>query len=174
MSTCPYCEHENIDGEDECEACHQPLTFLSKPQLATPIENRIVKERIGVLFPQPPFAVRSETAVGEVLQLLADRRVGCAVIVDDGVLKGVFTERDALLRLNCEYAELLGRPIAEFMTPNPEVIRTTDTVAIALHKMDLGGYRHLPVVAEGEVVGVISIRDILRYLTNCLLVETAG
>jgi CBS domain-containing protein len=162
----------NIDGEDECEACHQPLTFLSKPQLATPIEYRIAKERIGALYPQPPFTVRSETPVGQVLQLLADRRVGCAVIVDDGALKGVFTERDALFRLNVDYAELLGRPISEFMTPNPEVVRSSDTIAIALHKMDLGGYRHLPVVEEGEVVGVISIRDILRFLTDRLLVES--
>lgn len=48
MTTCPYCEHENIDGEDECEECHQPLMFLSKPQLATRIEQSIVKDRIGV------------------------------------------------------------------------------------------------------------------------------
>jgi len=174
VSTCPYCEHENIDGEDECEACHQPLTFLSKPQLATPIEHSIVKTRIGVLFPQPPLSVTSSTPVGEVLQLLVDRRVGCVVIIDDGRLVGVFTERDALFRLNTEYAELLPRPVSEFMTPNPEVIRVTDTVAIALHQMDLGGYRHLPVIDDGEVTGVVSIRDILRYLSDHILVETVG
>lgn len=170
MSTCPYCEHENMDGEDECEACHQPLTFLSKPQFATAIEHSIVKDRIGVLFPQPPFTVRSDTPVGEVLQLLVDRRMGCALVVDDGALKGVFTERDALFKLNAQYADLLSHPISEFMTPNPVIVRTTDTIAFALHKMDLGGYRHLPVMDDDEVAGVISIRDILRYLSDRILV----
>jgi CBS domain-containing protein len=172
MATCPYCEYENIDGEDECEACRQPLTFLSKPRPATSLEYGIIKDRIGVVFPEPPLTVSPDTPVGEVLKLLVDRRVGCAVIVDDGTLKGVFTERDALFRLNADYQQLLGRPISEFMTPNPEVIRTTDTIAIALHKMDLGGYRHLPVMDENEVAGIISIRDILRYLSDRLLVES--
>lgn len=174
MTTCPYCEHENIDGEDECEECRQPLMFLSKPQLATRIEQSIVKDRIGVLFPQPPFTVRSETPIGEVLKLLVDQRMGCALVIDDGVLRGVFTERDALFKLNVQYADLLGQPISNFMTPNPEVIRTTDTIAFALHKMDLGGYRHLPVMDNDTVAGVISIRDILRYLSDRLLIPSVS
>lgn len=172
MATCPYCDYENIDGEDECEACRQPLTFLSKPRPSTTVEYSIVKDRIGVVFPQPPLTVAPDTPVGEVLQLLVDRRVGCAVVVENGELKGVFTERDALFKLNADYVQLLDRPIAEFMTPNPEFIRTTDTIVTALHKMDLGGYRHLPVMDDGEVAGVISIRDILRYLSDRLLVES--
>ncbi|MBL9123882.1 MAG: CBS domain-containing protein [Planctomycetaceae bacterium] len=172
MTTCPYCEHENIDGEDECEECRQPLSFLSKPRAATPIEQCIVKDRIGVLFPQPPFTVRSTTPIGEVLQLLVDQRMGCALVVDEGVLQGVFTERDALFKLNVDYADLLAQPVSKFMTPNPEIVRATDTIAIALHKMDLGGYRHLPVLDDGGVAGVISIRDILRYLSDRLLVPS--
>ena len=52
------------------------------------------------------------------------------------------------------------------MTPNPAVVSADDKIAFALHKMDLGGYRHLPVLAGERATKFISIRDILRYLTE--------
>jgi len=52
------------------------------------------------------------------------------------------------------------------MTPNPETVTSGDTLAFALGKMDAGGYRHLPVVAGGKPVGVISVRDVLRHVTD--------
>ena len=59
-----------------------------------------------------------------------------------------------------------ARPVREVMTPGPESVRETDTLAFALHKMDIGGYRHLPVVREGRVVGMVSVRDLLRHITR--------
>jgi CBS domain-containing protein len=52
------------------------------------------------------------------------------------------------------------------MTRDPETVVATDTLAFALHKMDSGGYRHLPVLAEGRPVGVISVRDMLHHFTR--------
>ena len=57
-------------------------------------------------------------------------------------------------------------PVREFMTPNPECVQATDTLAIALHKMDVGEYRHLPVLDEGKPVGMMSVRDMLRHITR--------
>jgi CBS domain-containing protein len=59
-----------------------------------------------------------------------------------------------------------GRKVSEFMTPDPETVRATDTLAFALHKMDCGGYRHLPVVEGGQPLGMISVRDMLRHVTR--------
>jgi CBS domain-containing protein len=56
-------------------------------------------------------------------------------------------------------------PVGRIMTPAPDTVAPTDVLAFALGKMDGGGYRHLPVVAAGKPVGVISVRDILRHLT---------
>ena len=68
-----------------------------------------------------------------------------------------------VLRRRLQYAT---KPLPLFMTPNPEAVTIADTLAFALHKMDIGGYRHLPVVSlTGEPVGIISARDILRHLT---------
>jgi CBS domain-containing protein len=52
------------------------------------------------------------------------------------------------------------------MTPNPETVSSGDTLAFALHKMDGGGYRHLPVISGGRPTGVISVRDLLRHFTR--------
>ena len=54
------------------------------------------------------------------------------------------------------------------MTSPVETLELDDRVAFALHKMDLGGYRHLPVLSEGRVTGIISVRDILNHITKAL------
>ncbi|MGH7224104.1 MAG: CBS domain-containing protein, partial [Gemmataceae bacterium] len=66
----------------------------------------------------------------------------------------------------------LARPIQDFMTADPETVRPTDTLAFALHKMDVGGYRHLPVLKDGQLLGIISVRDMLRHMTR--LCKTCG
>ena len=60
----------------------------------------------------------------------------------------------------------MKRPISQFMTADPVTLETSDKIAYALHKMNVGGYRHMPILFEGKLAGVISIRDILRYLTE--------
>lgn len=169
MSTCPYCGHENIDGADQCAECQEPLQFLSKPRAATPLEKRILKDRIRTLSPREPVIVRRDTTVGDVLKLLASKRVGCVLVVEEDQIVGIFSERDALMRLNTRFSALQDRPIAEFMTPSPETLELDDRICFALHKMDLGGYRHVPLLDKGQIAGVISVRDILRYLSEHIL-----
>ena len=91
---------------------------------------------------------------------------------ETGRLVGIFSERDLLTKvagIHDPYAEL---PVRQFMTPKPETIKPTDTLAFALHKMDSGGYRHLPVVRDGRLVGIVSVRDLMRHVTR--LCERAG
>ena len=58
------------------------------------------------------------------------------------------------------------KPVRQLMTANPETVRETDTLAFVLHKMDGGGYRHLPVLRDGQPLGMISVRDMLRHITR--------
>ena len=169
MSTCPYCGHENIDGVDDCEKCQEPLQFLTKPRAATALEKRILKDPIRMLSPREPVIARRDSTVGDVLMLLAKKRVGCVLVVEEDELVGIFSERDALMRLNTRCSALRDRPISEFMTSSPETLELDDRICFALHQMDLGGYRHLPVLDKGKIVGVISVRDILRYLSQHIL-----
>lgn len=169
MIICPFCGEENIDGADVCEQCQEPLVFLSKPHPTSAIEHSILKDRVYMLAPGKPLVVDSSTPVSEVLDLLVVRSVGCVIVVEGDKPVGIFSERDALIRLNTAAAELGSRPISEFMTPSPEMVEADARIAFALHKMDIGGYRHLPVLTGDRISGVISIRDILRYITDGLL-----
>lgn len=169
MVVCPFCEEENIDGADECEQCHQPLGFLSKPRASSPIEHSLLKDRVYMLAPPKPVSVDDSTQVGEVLRLMVDRSIGCVLVVHDDELAGIFTERDALLRLNVDAAAFADRPVRDFMTVSPDTIEMDAPIAFALHKMDVGGYRHLPVTTGGRPSGIISVRDILRYMTEDLM-----
>lgn len=168
---CPDCGFENLDGVDNCQRCHQSLTALSKPQGHTAIEKAIFRDRIDVLQPREHPLVSPDTPVGRVLELLVEKRVGCALVIENGALIGIFSERDALFRLNTEAAALADRPVRQFMTPSPVTLELKNKIAFVLHRMALGGYRHIPIMAEGKLIGVISIRDILGYITEKLAAQ---
>jgi CBS domain-containing protein len=138
------------------------------PDPKTAVERGLMKDTVSTLGPKPPITVHSSTTVGQVLRLLIDRAIGCVLVVDDNrVVRGVFSERDALIRLNCDAAKLWDHPISEFMTPNPQGLPSNARVAYAVHQMDIGHYRHIPILdGEDRAVGVISVRDILKYLTG--------
>src|SRR4051812_27657497 len=163
---CPYCEAEIIEGADECDKCGEGLTHLSRHIPASSVEADLIRDRIERLWPKSPSTVPPSATVGEVLKKMVDQRIGCVMIVDSGKLVGIFSERDALMKLNADAPKFMNRPISQFMTPDPVTLETSDKIAFALHKMNVGGYRHVPILFHGKLAGVISIRDILRYLTE--------
>jgi CBS domain-containing protein len=167
MVVCPYCGQENIPGSDECDDCGQPLddTHLAPP--GNEVERSLLRDRIAALAPKTPVTVSTTVPVGEVLRLMVERGIGCVVVADGQRPVGMFSERDALRKLNTEAAQLASRPVHEFMTPNPQTLVADAKIAFGVQRMDLGGYRHLPIVDQrGDLVGIISARDILRHLTD--------
>jgi CBS domain-containing protein len=171
---CPHCGFANIEGADECQECQQPLSNLGRKPAQCAVEERITRDRISLLAPRKPLVVSPKTTVGEVLRLMVDRSIGCLVVVDADQVVGIFTERDALIRLNERAIELKDRPISEFMTSSPQTLEADDRIAFALHKMDLGGYRHLPILTAGRLTGIISVRDVLRYVSEHLISVDGG
>lgn len=169
MIVCPDCGHENIPGVDACEKCQQPLSTLTASPAESLSEQFIATDPIALLAPNRPIIVVPETPVGEVLQTLIDRHVGCVLVGEGEQILGIFSERDALLRLNTQAAELRDEPIRRFMTPSPTMLAASDSIAFALHRMDVGGFRHIPVTTDGAVTGMISVRDILRYVAERLV-----
>ena len=134
---CPACGHMNIAGEDECEQCSSALSDLSRPRAHSPIERSIHKIRVRALNPRIALTVPPHATIAQVLRLLVEHSVGCLVVVDDdGKPVGIFSERDALLRLNVDYAAHLQRPVSDFMTPRVETLAGT--------AVDAGHGRTLP------------------------------
>ena len=166
---CPYCGHDIIEGADECEACGQPLTEFALPVPASPVERALLTDRIQLFQGRQPLIVSPTMPVREVLRLMVDNKVGCVAVAEKKKLVGIFTERDVLLKIGEKAAELGGHPVSEFMTAKVESLPPTAKIAFAVHRMDLGGYRHIPVTGpDGEPKGIFSVRDILSYLTRKL------
>lgn len=167
MLLCPYCDHQVIEGSDECDECGQPLTDLHLPLPATEVELSLLTDRLYAYTSRRPMVISPSMPIREVLRLLVENRIGCLLIVDHGKLVGIFTERDVLLKLNDRASELGDRPVRDFMTTTVQSLPATAKLAFALHRMDLGGFRHVPIVdEENRPIGIFSIRDMLSYLTR--------
>ena len=164
---CPNCGYDNLPGSEECGSCQQDLTQLDRPTAYNRVERSLMEDPVGVLQPRRPVTVWPDTPVREAIRIMLGRDLGALLVVDSGgELLGIFSERDLLTKvagMHEPYAEL---PVREFMTPNPETVTATDTLAFALHKMDSGGYRHIPIVTGDKATGIISVRDMLRHITR--------
>ncbi len=159
---CPDCGYDNIDGVVDCEACGQPLVDFDPS--GGELERSITRHLVDVLCPKTPVSIESTCTTREAIQTLVDNKIGCLLVVQSGTLIGVFSERDVLNKISTDLNRL-DQPVMDFMTSSPQTITKHETIAYALHAMDLGGYRHQPVVDEtGQPTGIISIRDILRFL----------
>ena len=104
------------------------------------------------------LSVEAGVSIIEVAQRMVDRDVGAVLVVDEGRLTGILTERD-VLRAVARGLRVDTR-VADCMTAHPETIGPDDTTEHAVVLMLHGGFRHLPVVQGDNLVGVISIRDL--------------
>ncbi|HJZ54863.1 MAG TPA: CBS domain-containing protein [Gemmataceae bacterium] len=163
---CPTCGHLNLPGADACEECGLPLANLDMPAPHDRVERSLMTESVAVLGPREPVTVGVGEDLGRAVRQMIERKVGAVLVTDAaGGLVGILTERDFLTKVAGQPG-FEALPVRQFMTPRPETVAPTDTLAFALSKMDAGGYRHLPVVEGGRPVGVISVRDVLRHVTD--------
>ena len=120
--------------------------------------DRPVRSIIGS---QVPVTATGELTVAQAARLMKERRIGALLVLDDGRLAGIFTERDALFRVVAEGRDPAQTRLAEVMTTNPRTITPDRPFGHALHLMHEGGFRHVPVVDHDRPVGVVSARDAL-------------
>jgi len=164
---CPSCGYQNLPGTDECSKCMFDLTSLDRPEGHDRVESSVMVDTVGSLNPKAPVTIASGALLGDALQLMVDQEIGALLVVDgNGRLVGILTERDYLMKVVGLIADYPHKPLLPIMTPSPETVKADDKIAFALQKMDIGGYRHLPVVSEGRPVGIISVRDVIKHITR--------
>jgi CBS domain-containing protein len=115
----------------------------------------------SILGSQTPVTANGEMSVAQAARLMKDRRVGAVLIMHEGRLAGIFTERDALFRVLAEGRDPAKTELHDVMTANPRTITPDRPFGHALHLMHEGGFRHVPVVEGGAPLGVVSARDAL-------------
>jgi CBS domain-containing protein len=164
---CPSCGCTNLPGTEMCSNCQQDLTRYDQPYARDRVERSLMHETVDVLPPHPPTTVFPDTPLCEAIRRMLDDNIGAVLVVDvAGRLIGILSERDLLQKVagvHESYAEL---PVSRFMTVRPETVTPTDPLNVALHRMDAGGYRHVPVVVDGRPVSVVSVRDMIRHITR--------
>jgi len=106
--------------------------------------------------------------VAQAVGLMAEHHVGAVLVEEAGRVVGVFTERDLVTRVVARGLLADDTKLTEVMTVAPETARPEDTVGSALERMSRGGYRHLPVVEEEKLVGMVSMRDLFRAVNEQL------
>ena len=163
---CPFCGHDNISGEDECAVCFENLSSLDGVVPKTKIEKILMKDPLSrLLSDRKMVLVTPETTVKEAIQKMNEAHVGCVLVKKNGDLVGIFTERDVLFKVAGGKKDF-STPVGQVMTPRPQILSEDDSLAYAVNRMSVYGFRHIPIVRNGKPVAVISVRDVLGYLSK--------
>lgn len=161
---CPACRHDNFEGEDLCANCGADLATSDIPQSPVEYHRTLLGdplERLGLR--EPPLA-EADLPVADAIRRMHDSGADCLLVCEGDRLVGIFTDRDAVVKL-------AGRPldgvvVADAMTRDPVVLRRDDTLAVAIHKMAVGGFRHIPVVDGERPIAVVAAADVFRHLAT--------
>lgn len=151
-------EHFTGDWED-------PLDDYEPRDYGSPLEEALAEETVAAIQSRPYAEISPEKTVFAALQTLSGLKAASLLVVEDGRLVGVFTERDVLERVATDFEDVRDLPVRLVMTENPVVVYDTDPAGRALSAIATAGYRHVPVLdLNEEVVGVISLRRVLSFL----------
>src|SRR5829696_1319576 len=107
-------------------------------------------------------SVEPETRLSAAIKLLSERKIGAVLVMSKGRIEGILSERDIVRVLGERGASVLDEPVSAVMTRKVVSCRQADTVSGIMEMMTIGKFRHLPVVEDGKVVGLISIGDIVK------------
>ena len=165
-TTCPSCGSKNLEGLDECANCGADLRTVDLPKPVSRIEQAVMLLPLTSLQLSQLPAVEATTSLEDAVREIAAKKLDMLAVMDGERLVGLFSVRDIMTRVGTDYAAKRFRPVCEFMTKNPETLPPDAPINYAINLMDVGGYRHVPVVRDGYLLGVVSARDVLRYLVH--------
>jgi CBS domain-containing protein len=121
------------------------------------------------------FAVLASVTMKEAVDVLGEKNIGAVIVKDEsGKVTGILSERDVVRRIRTDGPAVLSKAVADCMTPSPITCTPDATLDEVLAKMTERRIRHLPVVAEGRLIGVISIGDVVKRKIDNAERETAA
>ncbi len=116
-------------------------------------------KQIRDVMSRDPVSVAPSATVSEAATLMGARNIGSVLVMSERKLTGIFTERDVVRALASTF-EAAGHLVSEWMTPAPTTVTPDSADSEALATMLDKGFRHLPVIEDSKVVGIVSIRDL--------------
>lgn len=109
------------------------------------------------------MSVEPDAKMSAAIKLLGEKKIGAVLVMSQSRLEGILSERDIVRVLGERGAAVLEEPVSSVMTRKVVTCKETDTVAEIMEMMTTGKFRHLPVVDNGKVAGLISIGDIVKW-----------
>lgn len=108
--------------------------------------------------------MRSHSTLRDVIDTLAAKHIGALIIADgDGGIEGILSERDVVRAIAKRGPDALEDPVSHYMTKNVVTATEDETVLAVVGKMSQGRFRHMPVVTEGRLSGIVSVGDAIKY-----------
>jgi CBS domain-containing protein len=108
-------------------------------------------------------SVEPDAKLSAAIKILAERKIGAVLVMNNGRIEGILSERDIVRVLGERGAGVLDEPVSVVMTRKVVGCKRPDTVSAIMEMMTLGKFRHLPVIEDGRVVGLISIGDVVKW-----------
>lgn len=115
-----------------------------------------------------PVTVEPQEKLGATLRIMAQRRIGAILVAEAGKLVGIFTERDLLNLISSAPDNILAQPVERCMTANPVCAHLEDDFNTVYQKMRTRHIRHLPVLSGDSIVGIVSLRDLVRFYQHSI------
>lgn len=167
---CPFCSHENMEGDDRCAQCFHSLMHrnLPRPKSDDTFQSVMMTAPISELLTGKDLLVADTSdTVEKIVRIFQKENKNCVLIYKKKKLVGIISLRDLLWKVVGKYDNLAKVKAQDIMTPNPEYVRAEHPIAYAVNKMATGGFRHLPVLeADGTPLSIIMIKDVLKYLSK--------
>jgi CBS domain-containing protein len=108
------------------------------------------------------FTIAPDAILHEAIAMLTQHRIGALVVVENRRIVGILSERDIVALLSDRDANRFERPVSSAMMREPVTCQLNDTVPQVMHRMTVGRFRHMPVVENGELAGIVSIGDVVK------------
>jgi CBS domain-containing protein len=163
---CPVCGFQNLTGADICDNCGADIAGHDLPQQAPLFKGQLMGEHLDELGAPAPITVSPDTLVDAAIARMHEAGSDCVLVMAGDRLVGIFTDRDAVVKAAGK--PLTSLRVRDFMTPDPVVLRHDDPIAVAIHKMAVGGFRHIPIVEDGRPTGVVTARDVFHHLAGAM------
>lgn len=113
------------------------------------------------------FSIRPQDTIAHAVGLLKEKHIGALVVTDaNGTLQGILSERDIVRKLAETPGQTLPQTVADNMTQDVKTCTQDDLLVSVLRRMSEGRFRHMPVVEDGTLVGVLTIGDVIQYRLN--------
>jgi len=163
---CWSCGAENLPGTDTCAQCQQDLSTATSAHANDPVERELLQRQLADLVTSDFVEIAPTDSIRDAIAQIDKSGKHCALVIEGGHLVGIFTERDVLTKVADRFEALSAKPVSDFMTAAPETLSSDASVAFALNRMTVGGFRHVPILRNGHPIGLVSVRDILSYLVK--------